>query len=49
MTDPFWFTQRGSGLWVDTRGVMDVSLNSVQPGVFGYALTASDGMDATVF
>jgi alpha-glucosidase (family GH31 glycosyl hydrolase) len=49
MTDPFWFTQRGSGLWVNTRDVMDVALNAVQPGVFGYTLTASDGMDSTVF
>ena len=49
MTDPFWFTQRGSGLWVNTRDVMDVALNAVQPGVFGYTLTASDAMDATVF
>ena len=49
MTDPFWFTQRGTGLWVDTREVMDVALNSVQPGVFGYSLTGSDAMDSTVF
>jgi hypothetical protein len=49
MTDPFWFTQRGSGLWVNTRDVMDVALNAVQPGVFGYTLTASDAMDSTVF
>jgi alpha-glucosidase (family GH31 glycosyl hydrolase) len=49
MTDPFWFTQRGSGLWVDTRDVMDVAMNSVQPGVFGYTLTHSAAMDSTAF
>ena len=49
MTDPFWFTQRGTGLWVDTRDVMDVAMNAVQQGVFGYTLTASDSMDSTVF
>lgn len=49
MTDPFWFTQRGTGLWVNTNDVMDVAMNAVQPGVFGYALTGSDAMDSTVF
>jgi alpha-glucosidase (family GH31 glycosyl hydrolase) len=49
MTDPFWFTQRGSGLWVDTKDVMDVSINAVQQGVFGYTLTGSDTMDSTAF
>lgn len=49
MTDPFWFTQRGSGLWVDTHDVMDVALNGVQQGVFGYTLTDSTTMDATTF
>ena len=32
MTDPFWFTQRGTGLWVDTRDVMDVSMNARPAG-----------------
>jgi len=49
MTDPFWFTQRGTGLWVDTNDVMDVAMNAVQQGVFGYALTGSHAMDSTVF
>jgi alpha-glucosidase (family GH31 glycosyl hydrolase) len=49
MTDPFWFTQRGTGLWVDTNDVMDVAMNAIQPGVFGYALTGSKVMDSTVF
>ena len=49
MTDPFWFTQRGTGLWVDTHDVMDVSVNAVQQGVFGYTLTGSAEMDSTVF
>jgi alpha-glucosidase (family GH31 glycosyl hydrolase) len=49
MTDPFWFTQRGTGVWVDTHDVMDVSMNSVQQGVFGYTLTDSAKMDSTVF
>jgi alpha-glucosidase (family GH31 glycosyl hydrolase) len=49
MTDPFWFTQRGTGLWVDTNDVMDVAMNALQPGVFGYSLTGSQIMDSTVF
>jgi alpha-glucosidase (family GH31 glycosyl hydrolase) len=49
MTDPFWFTQRGTGLWVDTHDVMDVSVNAVQQGVFGYTLTGSAEMASTVF
>ena len=49
MTDPFWFTQRATGLWVDTRDVMDVAMNTVQQGVFGYTLTDSTSMDATTF
>jgi alpha-glucosidase (family GH31 glycosyl hydrolase) len=49
MTDPFWFTERGTGLWVDTRDVMDVAMNAVQHGVFGYTLTGSAAMDDTVF
>lgn len=48
MTDPFWFTQRGTGLWADTDGVMDVAMN-VQPGVFGYTLTSSSSLDETTF
>ncbi len=49
MTDPFWFTERGTGLWVDTNDVMDVSMNALQKGVFGYAVTDSDAMRATTF
>jgi alpha-glucosidase (family GH31 glycosyl hydrolase) len=49
MTDPFWFTERGSGLWVDTNQVMNVSMNATEPGVFGYAVTETSAMDATVF
>jgi len=49
MVDPFWFTQRGSGLWVHTDDVMDVTMNDVQQGVFGYTLTGSTTMDSTVF
>ena len=49
ITEPFWFTQRGTGLWVDTDDVMDVSINDVEQGVFGYTLTASSAMDSTVF
>ncbi|HZZ98193.1 MAG TPA: glycoside hydrolase family 31 protein [Jatrophihabitantaceae bacterium] len=49
MTDPFWFTERGTGLWVDTRNVMDVSMNDVQQGVFGYTVTDTAAMDDTVF
>lgn len=49
MTDPFWFTQRATGIYVDTDDVMDVSMNAVKAGVFGYDLTGSTSMDATVF
>ncbi len=49
MTDPFWFTQRATGLWVDTRDVMDVAMNAARPGVFGYTLTDSTAMDSTTF
>jgi alpha-glucosidase (family GH31 glycosyl hydrolase) len=49
MTDPFWFTERASGLWVDTNDVMDVSMNAVTNGIFGYTLTDSATMDDTVF
>lgn len=49
MTDPFWFTQRGTGLWVDTTDVMNVSMNATQKGVFSYALTGSSAMHDTVF
>ncbi|WP_160145102.1 glycoside hydrolase family 31 protein [Actinacidiphila yanglinensis] len=49
ITEPFWFTQRGTGLFVATEDVMDVSMNDVQQGVFGYTLTGSAAMDATVF
>jgi alpha-glucosidase (family GH31 glycosyl hydrolase) len=49
ITEPFWFTQRATGLWVDTDDVMDVSINDVQQGVFGYTLTQSSAMDSTVF
>ena len=49
MTDPFWFTERGTGLWVDTHDVMDVSMNSEQHGVFGYAINGTSSMDDTVF
>jgi alpha-glucosidase (family GH31 glycosyl hydrolase) len=49
MTEPFWFTQRGTGLWVNTEDVMDVSMNAVQQGVFSYTLTSSSAMDSTVF
>ncbi len=49
MTEPFWFTQRGTGLWVDTEDVMDVSINDEEEGVLGYTLTQSAAMDSTVF
>ena len=49
MVDPFWFTQRGSGLWVNTQDLMDVTMNDEQQGIFGYTLTASRTMDSTVF
>ena len=49
MTDPFWFTERGTGLWVDTQNVMNVSMNAAQQGVFGVAVTDSQSMKNTVF
>jgi alpha-glucosidase (family GH31 glycosyl hydrolase) len=49
MTDPFWFTSKAVGLWVDTRNLMDVSLNSVQADVFGFNVDGTDTLDHTVF
>jgi alpha-glucosidase (family GH31 glycosyl hydrolase) len=49
MTEPFWFTERATGLYVNTEDVMDVSMNDVRQGVFGYTLTQSSTMDTTVF
>jgi alpha-glucosidase (family GH31 glycosyl hydrolase) len=48
MTDPFWFTERGSGLWVDTTNVMHTSLNA-QQNVMSYTVTGTAKADSTVF
>ena len=35
VNDPFWFTQRGTGMWVDTDDVMFVDINSsANPGAY---------------
>src|SRR3954451_20645519 len=40
VNDPFWFTQRGTGMWVDTDDVMFVDINSsANPGVGSFLVT----------
>ena len=40
VNDPFWFTQRGTGMWVDTDDVMFVDINSsTNPGVGSFLVT----------
>ena len=40
VNDPFWYTQRGTGMWVDTDDVMFVDINSsTNPGVGSFLVT----------
>jgi alpha-glucosidase (family GH31 glycosyl hydrolase) len=50
VNDPFWFTQRGTGMWVDTDDVMFVDINSSDnPGAGSFLVTnntrSNDGAD----
>jgi alpha-glucosidase (family GH31 glycosyl hydrolase) len=49
MIDPFWFTSRSAGLWVDTADLMDVALNQDGDGLGRFTITGADGFDGTVF
>jgi alpha-glucosidase (family GH31 glycosyl hydrolase) len=49
MVDPFWFTQSATGIWFDTRDLMNVSLGKDAPGVAGMDVTDTGSFAATVF
>jgi alpha-glucosidase (family GH31 glycosyl hydrolase) len=49
MVEPFWFTQAGSGIWVDTTRVMSASVGAGDSGVVALAVQDSDTIDQTVF
>ena len=49
MLDPFWFTSRSAGLWVDTADLMDVALNQDGDGRGRFTITGADAFDGTVF
>jgi alpha-glucosidase (family GH31 glycosyl hydrolase) len=49
MVEPFWFTQAGSGIWVDTDKVMNASIDAENDGVANLAVTESDRLAQTVF
>jgi alpha-glucosidase (family GH31 glycosyl hydrolase) len=48
MIDPFWFTSRGAGLWVDTADLMDVSINRDGDGEGRFTVPGA-AFDATAF
>ncbi|WP_025355364.1 glycoside hydrolase family 31 protein [Kutzneria albida] len=48
MTEPFWFTSRGSGLYLLGNGVKDVSLGNRHPGVFDLTELAGGELSATI-
>jgi alpha-glucosidase (family GH31 glycosyl hydrolase) len=49
MVDPFWFTQSSTGIWFDTKNLMNVSLGAATPGVAGMEVNDSSALTATVF
>ena len=49
MIDPFWFTSRSAGLWVDTGELMDVALNADGDGRGQFTITGASAFDGTVF
>ena len=49
MIDPFWFTSRAAGLWVDTADLMDVALNQDADGRGRFTITGADSFAGTVF
>jgi alpha-glucosidase (family GH31 glycosyl hydrolase) len=48
MVEPFWFTQKGSGLFVDTTHLMSASIGGQDKGVADLAVN-TDAMEHTVF
>jgi alpha-glucosidase (family GH31 glycosyl hydrolase) len=49
MIDPFWFTSRAAGLWVDTADLMDVALNHDGDGRGRFTIGGADAFAGTVF
>jgi alpha-glucosidase (family GH31 glycosyl hydrolase) len=49
MVEPFWFTQKGSGVYVDTDHVMTATLGGYQPDVAGLLVNDTDTIEQTVF
>jgi alpha-glucosidase (family GH31 glycosyl hydrolase) len=49
MIDPFWFTSRAAGLWVDTADLMDVSINQGGDGSGRFTVGGADAFAGTVF
>ncbi|WP_331272914.1 TIM-barrel domain-containing protein [Motilibacter deserti] len=49
MTEPFWFTSKASGLFIDTTSTMTVSLGEAKDNVAGFAVTDGQPLRQTVF
>ncbi|MGP3983186.1 TIM-barrel domain-containing protein [Streptomyces sp. KR80] len=49
MIDPFWYTSRATGLWVDTGTTMDVAINERDDGLGRFTVESPDTYQATVF
>lgn len=49
VTDPFWFTSSGTGLWVATTQPMDTSLNAKHDGLGQFYVRDTASLDAEVF
>lgn len=49
MVEPFWFTQAGSGIWVDTDKVMRTSIGAKDSGSADLTVTEGDTLAQTVF
>lgn len=49
MVEPFWFTEDGSGFYVDTDKVMTATLGGYQEGVGGFLVNDTVTFDSTVF
>ncbi|GAA5344377.1 TIM-barrel domain-containing protein [Planifilum fimeticola] len=49
MIDPFWFTSKAVGLWVDTQSLMDVSINDKNDGLGKFFIKDTDAFNAVVF
>jgi alpha-glucosidase (family GH31 glycosyl hydrolase) len=49
MVEPFWFTQAGSGVYVDTTHLMTATLGGYQKDVAGFLVNDTGTLDQTVF